>query len=177
MQDLRVDQFVAGPVVGVPELLGHVRNVVVVVDNVGLVSVLLPPVLRPGDPTVHTIHLLLLLLVRVLLYLGHRVDPPVVERFEVSPAGQGSRVEMHVSLLSCLTPSRHPGRQSVVRVLAGPGLGEARVRGVGVVGLGGEVGGHVGWEGVAVAHKLLLVLRLRLAVSRPGVAQVAGAGS
>ena len=59
----------------------------------------------------------------------------------------------------------------------GPGLGEARVRGVGVVGLGGEVGGHVGWEGVAVAHKLLLVLRLRLAVSRPGVPQVAGAGS
>ena len=46
-----------------------------------------------------------------------------------------------------------------------------------MVGLGGEVGGHVGWEGVAVAHKLLLVLRLRLAVSRPGVAQVAGAGS
>ena len=84
------------PVVGVPQLLGHVRNMIVVVDDVRLV-----PILRPVLPTVPVG----LLLVRVLLYLRHGVDPPVVEGFEVSSAGEvvGGEVD--------------PGRESVVRVV------------------------------------------------------------
>ena len=152
-----------GPVVGVPELLGHVRNVVVVVDDVGLVvTVLHHPVLRPRDPAVHPRDLLLLLLVWILLYLGHRVDPPVVERFEVSPAGEGRRLEMHVSLLSLTDP----GWESVVRVRSPSGLEVTRVTRVGGVGLR-----HVSWQSVEV---LMGLSRARL---WSGVSQVAGAGS
>ena len=173
MQDLRVDQFVASPVVGVPQLLGHVRNVVVVVDDVGLVTVLHPTVLTHRDPTIHTrdlLLLLLLLLVWILLYLGHRVDPPVVERFEVSPAGQGSGVEMQVSLLSLADP----GWESVVRVRSSSSLGVTRVSLVGGV----RLGGHVGWQSVEVLTELRRLLRvLSRARLGPGVSQVAGAGS
>ena len=145
------------------ELLGHVRNVVVVVDNVGLVPVLCRPVL-----TIHTVHLLLLLLlVGILLYLGHRVDPPMVEWFEVSPAGERGRVEMQVSLLSLTDP----GRESVVRVRGCPRLGVSRVSLVWGLGLG-----QVSWQSVEVIDKLpgmLVVWLTRLA----RLSQVPGAGS
>ena len=174
MQDLRVDQFVASPVVCVPQLLGHVRNVVVVVDDVGLVTILHHTVLTHRDPAIHTrdllLLLLLLLLVWILLYLGHRVDPPVVERFEVSPAGQGSGEEMQVSLMSLADP----GWESVVRVRSSSSLGVTRMSLVGGV----RLGGHVGWQSVEVLTELRRLLRvLSRARLGPGVSQVAGAGS
>ena len=170
LQDLWVDQFVASPIVGVPQLLGHVRNVVVMVDDVGLVTVLHPTVLTHRDPAIHTRDLLLLLLlVWILLYLGHRVDPPMVERFEVSPAGQGSCVEMQVSLLSLADP----GWESVVRVRSSTSLGVTRMCLVGGV----RLGGHVSWQSVEVLTELRRLVRLSRARLWPGVSQVAGAGS
>ena len=153
-----------------PQLLWHVRNVVVVVDDVGLMTVLRPPVVTPRDPSVDTRDLLLLLLlVWILLYLGHRVDPPVVEGFEVSAAGE-RRLEM-LSLA-------HPGGQSVVRVRDWAGLVVTRLGGVGL-------GRHVSWQSVEVLHKLVvglvlvgLVRLVRLVwLGGAGVSQVAGAGS
>ena len=153
-----------------PQLLWHVRNVVVVVDDVGLMTVLRPPVVTPRDPSVDTrdLLLLLLLLVWILLYLGHRVDPPVVEGFEVTAAGE-RRLEM-LSLA-------HPGWQSVVRVRDWAGLVvTSRLGGVGL-------GRHVSWQSVEVLAKLVvvgvgLVRLVRLVwLGRAGVSQVAGAGS
>ena len=88
----------------------------------------------------------------------------MVERFEVSPAGERSRVEMQVSLLSLTDPSR----ESVVRVLDCPRLGVALVGLVWWLGLG-----EVSWQGVEVIDELPGMLVVRLA----RLAQVPGAGS
>ena len=160
------DLWVLGPVVGdagVPELGGHVRHGGVVVHGVGGL-VLAGPVL--------------LLLVRVLLDIRHRVDLPVVEGLEVAPTGLHlqSRHLLGVLLLLVVGVLLLVVMGVLLRVRLGVVVDPGRQGVVGVVGVwrrlvaGPVLLRHVGGQRVE-AVLLLGVWQLARAA-----AQVAGAG-
>ena len=120
-------RLVGGPVVGVSELLGHVGDVIVVVDDVS------PPIFWPS--VLPSVAVICLLLVWILLYLRHGVNPLVVERFEVSPTGQVVGRKMQISWCRLA----HPGGESVVRVVR---------LGVWLGGVARLLSRHVSWQSV-----------------------------
>ena len=168
------DLWVLGPVVGdagVPQLGGHVRHGGVVVHGVGRLVL-------PGP--------VLLLLVRVLLDVRHRVDLPVVEGLEVAPTG------LHLQSRHLLGVLLVVGMLLLLLMVVGVWLGvwlgvvvdPGGQRVVGVVGVWRRlVGGpvllrHVGGQRVE-AVPLLGVRQLRQLGVRQlarAAAQVAGAG-
>ena len=75
LQNLRMYKLWLGPVVGMPQLWRHMRDMLVVKDDVGCVNTILRrPVCISG---------ISLLLVRIFLDLRHRVYFPMIKRFEM----------------------------------------------------------------------------------------------